>query len=333
MSVVFLTGYSGFIGGHLCRALLEQGHTLHLLGRTAPQGLAAYQGYWKWFQGDIESKDLVQDAMKSCEFGFHLAGYARLWSKDPSIWFRINTLGAENVMEAALQLGMKRLIHTSTAGTIGPSMPGIPANEETIRLHDFFHPYESSKFLSEERALRYAQRGLDVVVVNPTRVYGPGELSESNAFTRLADKYLKGQWNTLPGDGSRLGSYAWINDVVHGLMAAMERGRTGERYLLGGENLSYTTFFEVLAEVSGKQVKMKPVALPVMLAFSKMQTWKADLTGKPPLIVPSWVKKYAYDWAVDSSKAVNELGYPLTSFKEGMAETVKFLKSNNQLAG
>lgn len=302
---------------------------LHLLGRSAPQQLDKFHDKWKWFPGDIESKELVQEAMAGCEFGFHLAGYAKLWSKDPSIWFRINTLGAENVMEAALQLGLRRLVHTSTAGTIGPSLPGIPANEETIRLHDFFHPYESSKFLSEERALRYAQRGLDVVVVNPTRVYGPGELSESNAFARLAGMYLKGQWNTLPGDGSRLGSYAWIDDVVHGMMAALERGRTGERYLLGGENLSYTDFFRQLAEVSGKQVKMKPVALPLMLAFSKMQTWKAELTGKPPLIVPSWVKKYAFDWAVDSSKAVNELGYNLTSFREGMEKTVKFLLAHN----
>ncbi len=331
MSVVFLTGYSGFIGGHLGQLLLEQGHTLHLLGRSSPQGLEQYQNHWKWTKGDIESKELVREAMEGCEFGFHLAGYARLWSKDPSIWFRINTQGAENVMEAALQLGMRRLIHTSTAGTIGPSLPGIPANEETIRHHDFFHPYESSKFLSEERALRYAQRGLDVVVVNPTRVYGPGELSESNAFARLADLYLKGKWNTLPGDGSRLGSYAWIEDVVHGIMAALERGRTGERYLLGGENLSYTEFFKILAEVSGKSVKMKPVALPLMLTFSKMQTWRAELTGKPPLIVPSWVRKYEYDWAVNSSKAVDELGYTLTPFRDGMAETVKFLlerKSN-----
>ena len=328
MSTVFLTGYSGFIGGHLVKRLLKEGHKLHLLGRTAPTGLEEYREQIVWIKGDIESKTNIISAMEGCETAFHLAGYAKLWSKDPSIWFRINTLGAENIMEAAHQLHLKRLVHTSTAGTIGPS--GIqPANEETIRLHDFFHPYESSKFLSEERALRYAQRGLDLVVVNPTRVYGPGELSESNAFSRLAALYLQGRWNTLPGDGNRLGSYAWIGDVVDGMLAAMKQGRSGERYLLGGENLSYADFFRQLETISGKQVQMKTVSLPLMLIFSQIQTWRANLTGKPPLIVPSWVRKYAYDWSVDSGKAVMELNYPLTSFQKGMTETVNWLQNGN----
>lgn len=326
MSTVFLTGYSGFIGGHLSKTLLEKGHNLRLLGRSAPKGLEGYSNQIHWTPGDIASITQLHAAMEGCEIGYHLAGFAKLWSKDPSIWFQVNTLGAENVMKVALEQGLNRLVHTSTAGTIGPSHERSGAHEETIRLHDFFHPYESSKFLSEERALRYAQRGLDVVIVNPTRVYGPGELSESNAFVRLASMYLQGQWNTLPGDGSRLGSYAWIDDVVNGMIAAMENGRTGERYLLGGANLSYSDFFQILSEVSGHQVKMKPVPLSVMLAFARIQTWRAAITGKPPLIVPSWVKKYAYDWAVDSSKANNELGYSITPFRVGMDATVQWLR-------
>jgi farnesol dehydrogenase len=163
-------------------------------------------------------------------------------------------------------------------------------------------------------------------MVNPPRIYGPGIITESNAVTRLIKLYMAGKWKIMPGDGKRTGSYVYIDDVVNGHILAMQSGRSGERYILGGVNASYNEFFELLAKIAGKKIKL--IKLPVwamMLAGNAIQLY-TKISGKPPLLTPPWIKKYYYDWSLNSEKAQQELGYTYIPLEEGLQKTVDWLK-------
>ena len=165
-------------------------------------------------------------------------------------------------------------------------------------------------------------------MVNPPRIYGPGIITESNAVTRLVKLYMAGKWRILPGDGKRTGSYVHVDDIVDGHILAMQHGRSGERYALGGVNASYNEFFTLLAKLTGK--KRHLINLPIwamMLAGNFLQLY-ARLTGKPPLLTPPWIRKYHYDWSIDSGKAQKELGYSFISLEDGLRKTIDWLKNN-----
>jgi farnesol dehydrogenase len=319
---VFISGATGFIGQHVATRLTLKGHKVHALARSN-KDLPKSKGIIH-FQGDITDKESIKRAMESCTHGIHLAGFAKIWAPTDEPYFTINTIGAENVFEAALNCGLQRLVFTSTAGTIGPSYDS-PANENHVRLHDFFSPYESSKFMAEEKALRYAMKGLPIIILNPTRVFGPGQLSESNGFVRLAIMFRKGSWKNIPGDGHRLGNYVFVDDVVDAHLNALELGTIGERYLLGGENISYNAFFDVLKMLSGLNPSMKHIPLWLMRLFAKIQVAKAKRNNTSPLISPEWIEKYRYDWAVDSSKAIQAGLFSPRTFTQGMSQTFQWL--------
>src|SRR5262249_29540362 len=151
--------------------------------------------------------------------------------------------------------------------------------------------------------------GMNIVIVNPPRVYGPGIATESNAVTKLVRLYLKGKWKIMPGDGKRTGSYVYVDDVINGHILAMQKGRRGERYILSGVNASYNEFFDLLAEVTNKKVKLYHLPVWIMMVAGYIIMARTKLTGKAPLLTPKWIKKYFHDWSFDCSKAQQELGY------------------------
>jgi farnesol dehydrogenase len=157
-------------------------------------------------------------------------------------------------------------------------------------------------------------------------VYGPGLLSDSNGVTKMVKMYLDGKFRLLPGDGNSIGNYVFIDDVVEGHVLAMQRGRAGERYILGGGNASFNDFFRVLAGLTGQQVRMFKVPLPVMHLVARFMEMRANLTGTPPVLTPPWVKRYSYNWELSSEKAQAELGYAPMSFERGLVDTMKWLR-------
>lgn len=324
---VFITGATGYIGANLALKLANAGHTVHALVRSPEKAVMLDHPNIKLFKGDLLDIASIHQAIQSCEAVFHLAAYARVWAEDPATYFEINVDGTKNVMQAALDAGAHKMVYTSTAGVLGPSY-GQPSTEDTTRIVDFFNEYESSKIISENWALYYLKQGLEIVIVYPPRVYGPGVMSESNAVSKLIEQYIGGKWKLMPGDGRRTGCYAYIDDITDGHIKALERGTPGERYILGGENVDYRQLFELIRKHSGVRQKLFKVPMPLMLAFGQSQMLKNRLTGKPPLLTPSWVKKYLYDWSLSSEKAIKELGYTITPLDEGIRQTVNWLKNN-----
>lgn len=323
---IFITGSTGFIGQKLANALVSNGHEVRALVRSASKVKEIEHPHITPVQGDLFNTDALNRGMEGCDEVYHLAAFASVWAKDDT-FRKVNIHGTENILDAALQQGVKKTVVTSTAGVIGPAIDG-PVHEATPRQVDFFTEYESTKYESEEKIRERAATGQHIVIVNPTRVYGPGPLNVSNSVTKIVKQYIEGKWKFMPGDGMSTGNYVFVDDVINGHILAMENGRSGERYLLGGEDATYHQLFDVIAEVGGKKLRLYKMPLGAMLTFGRVQLFLAENFGKQPMITPGWVKKYLYKWSVSSAKAQTELGYQITPLKNGIEHTVNWLRNN-----
>lgn len=319
-----VTGATGFIGANLCHALANKGYIVHALYRSEEKAKAIQHPNITLFRGNILDNASMENAIKGCEFVFHLAAYAQVWAKSNQTFYELNYKATENLFKLALTYDVKRVVFTSTAGTIGPSLNGR-VDEGTTRDTGFFSEYERTKHLAEELAREYSSKGLEVITVNPTRVYGPGELSVSNSVTKMIKQYVHGKFRFLPGNGKSIGNYVFIDDVVRGHLQALERGKPAERYILGGNNISYVEFFELLSDVSGKKNKMYLLPLSWMLVIANMMLVASKLTGIKPLITPGWVRKFNHHWNVSSKKAQNQLNYNPVPLREGLKKTVNWI--------
>lgn len=323
---IFITGATGYIGNILAKKLANEGHTIHALCRNVHTEVLQHPDI-KIFPGDITDPSSIQKAIEGCEQVYHLAAFARVWSKDPSTYYKLNVEGAANVFDAARNAGVQKIVFTSTGGTLGPSKDH-PVKEDDERIGEPFTAYEASKTEAEALCRSYCNKyNMHIVTVNPPRVYGPGIITESNAVTRLVKLYMAGKWKIMPGDGKRTGSYVYVDDVVNGHILAMQKGRAGERYNLGGVNASYIEFFDLLGRLAGKKLSLIKLPVWAMMATGKVLELYTKLTGKAPLLTPPWIRKYYYDWNVDSSKAQRELGYSFISLEEGLQKTIDSLKT------
>lgn len=325
---IFISGATGYIGSKLALRLAEEGHVVHAIYRSISKTEIIQHKNIKLFKADILDVESIEKAMKDCEQVYHMAAFAKVWEKDPSIIYRLNIEGAMNVIKVAIELQVKKIVVTSTAGVFGPSISG-KVNEESVPEY-YFIDYERSKALLEKILLTISAAGTEIVIVNPSRVYGPGVLSESNGVTRMIMQYIRGKWRFIPGKGKSIGNYVFIDDVVNGHILAMSKGLSGEKYILGGENISYNDFFKLLAELSGKKYRLFKVTLFFMLMVSQIMLFMAKVFGINPPIIPSLVKKFNMNFDVSSDKACRDLSYVPTSLREGFSITLDWIK-NTQL--
>lgn len=324
---IFITGASGFIGARLAERLVSENHNVSVMLRSDVRpnfyGIERVSA----IRGDIFDKTALKLGMQGCDWVFHLAAFTKPWSKDPSLSSQINITGTENVLDIALETGVKKVIITSTAGTMGYSKNGKPVGEST-NIDPVLHTlYERTKAEAERKAVAFSKNGLDVIIVNPTRVYGPGKLTKSNSLTKILKSYISGKWRIIPGDGKAIGNYVFVDDVVEGHILAARFGRSGERYILGGENNSFNGFFKIAGEVSGKERAMIRIPFIFLEKMARLIMFISNLTGIPPLITTEWLEKYSKDWIMSSEKAEAELGYKITPLKKGIFNTLQWLKS------
>lgn len=321
----FITGATGFIGNKLALKLANQGVIIHALCRSTSDISTLQHPNIKIFPGDVTDFSRIAEAIQGCEYAYHLAAYARVYAKDKDEYFRINIQGTKNICDAALKSGVKKIVITSTIVTFGPT--GKNLESETIKRTEnvFYTTYEHSKYLAEKVVDEYTQMGLNATTVNPTRVFGPGLMNESNSVTIMIQMYLKKKMRGILGDGNGVGNYSYVDDVVDGHILAMEKGRVGEKYILGGDNVSYNQFFQLISEITGKKLFQFKIPYPAVITFSKIEEMRAKLFGGSPLITPEWVKTFALDWVYTSKKAEQELCYKYTTLREAMRKTIDWL--------
>ncbi|HNX82901.1 MAG: SDR family oxidoreductase [Bacteroidales bacterium] len=323
-----LTGSNGFIGRRLVEELSAGGNKVKCLVRSPEKfrELSSLPGVTP-IVGDLDAVDVLEEASACCDTVFHLAAYAKPWSKDRSLPYRINVAGTENVLRAARKAGVRRFVFTSSAAVIGPSPGTEPIDESFLRTVPWFNEYEETKAAAEELVRSYNRDGMECVIVNPTRVYGPGPINESNSVTKMISLYARGRWRIIPGDGKCVGNYVMVDDVVRGHILAAQKGRPGEQYILGGENLTFDTFFDTLATLTGRRLWLVKMPVSLMSAAAGVMEWQASFTGIPPLITPSWIKKYLNHWSLSSRKATEDMGYQPRPFAEGAKITMEWLQS------
>lgn len=322
---IFVTGSTGFIGSRLVAKLASEGHTVHALYRSEKKIASDLPSNIIFFKGDLTRAESLEAAMQGCDAVIHTAAFACVWHRDEKVIYDLNVASTSLILKIAAGMGIRRSVVTSSAAVFGPSGVRTLNENDPEPLH-FFIPYERSKALMEKEVARLVSAGQDIVIVNPTRLYGPGPLNDANSVTRLVKMYCEGKWHFLPGNGESIGNYVFVDDVVNGIELALFKGRSGNRYILGGENASYRELFQLVEKLSGVHHRLFRFPLPFMLGVAGAMTLFAKITGIPPMITPGLVRKYDHQWKLSSDKARSELGYNPISLEEGLSATLQWLK-------
>lgn len=327
---VLLTGGTGFLGKNAARCLATRGHDVRVLARAGsdltglPEGIAIARG-------DVTDLDSLRRAAEGCEAVLHLAALVKVWMPDPKRFEAVNVGGLRNVLEAA-RAASARLVYTSSFMAVGPAGP-TPADESQVHPgRPYRNAYERTKAEADVVARAAAAAGGDVVLLYPGVVYGPGDLTEGNLVAKLVTDHLNGRLPGLIGPADRLWSYSFVEDVAEGHAIALEKGKAGERYFLCGENRTLTELFALLEQLTSVAAPRRHIPFGVASLLGRAMWLWAELTGLPPQMTAGEVGVFREHWAYSSAKAERELGYRSRPLREGLAQTVAWLRQAGRLA-
>ena len=325
MSRVFVTGGSGVIGGALIARLVERGEEVHALARSDAAVAAVQKRGARPVRGDALDAEALVRGMEGCSLAFHVAGVNALCVKDPGAMRRVNVDGAVVAVQAAKRAGVPRLVHTSSAATVGEA-PGAIGNEETTHRGWFLSTYEETKTEGERAALAAAAEiGQDVVSVNPSSVQGPGRASGTG---RILLAFLDGRLRVFV---QTYVSMVDIGDCIEGHLLAAERGRSGERYLLNGMTLTISEALALAADVAGveRSPRLVPRALATVAAGAVEGAFR--LARRSPPVCREMVRTLLHGHRYDASRAERELGVHYTSPRETVRRTVEWARAEGLL--
>ena len=324
-----VTGATGFIGGNLARELLSDGHEVRVLCRvgadmTNVEGLDVEVAV-----GDLRDRVSLDRAMEGREALFHAAALYSLWSPDPGDFARTNVEGTVNILEAAKGAGVGRVVYTSTASVFGHWKGGpIPNESSRCTPDEIVDGYHRTKFLAEEKALEYCERGLDVVIVNPTAPVGPWD-PKPTPTGRIVLDFIRRRMPAYIDTGINIVD---VRDVVRGHVLAYEKGKVGERYILGNRNVALKELLEVMGRVTGMSAPR--VKLPYGLAMTLARVdhlFSVKLLNRAPRVPVSGVRMARHPMYFDCSKAVSELGMPQTPIEEALRDAVTWFKGRGTM--
>ena len=313
-------GSTGFVGSHVARQLAAAGHTVRVLVRhssnlQALEGLAVER-----VEGDLRDMPSLDRAMKGVHQVFHVAADYRLWTRNPAEIYESNVEGTRRILEVAAQAGVDRVVYTSTVATVAVPVHGddLPNEGTHASLDQMVGHYKRSKFLAELEAMKAARSGVPVVIVNPTAPVGPGDWKPTPTGRIIVD-FLNGRMPAYVDTGLNL---VPVEDVAAGHLLAAEKGRIGERYILGGLNLTLKQILERLAAITGRPAPRLRLPHAVALAAGYADEWFSRLTGREPQIPVEGVKMSRHRMFVASGKAERELGYRPGSIEAALERAV-----------
>ena len=325
--IALVTGGNGFVGSHVVRALLARGDHVRVLlrekaDRSALNGLDVELAI-----GDLRDAPSVERATKGCDEVYHVAADYRLWLTDPAPMYATNVEGTKNVIRAARAAGVKRIVHTSTVGALGIPHGGIGREDTPVTLAQMPGHYKRSKFLAEQEALKAAREGAPVVIVNPSTPIGEYDYKPTPTGRIIVD-FLNRRMPAYVDTGLNLVDAA---DCARGHLLAAERGRIGEKYILGGENLTLKEFLARLAALSG--LSAPRVRIPYAVAFGFALSAEAvsrTITHRAPRASLTEVRMARKHMFFDSSKARAELGYETGPVDEALRRAIEFFRSSSR---
>jgi dihydroflavonol-4-reductase len=322
----FVTGATGFLGSHVARVLAEQGAELRLLVRPSSDLRNIEDLNADRVVGDLRDSASIETALSGCDVVFHVAADYRLWVRDPVEMYRSNVEGTRCLLEAARKQGVRRVVYTSSVATMGFTSNGSLADEESpVSLADMIGPYKRSKFMAEQVAVEAAGSGVDVVIVNPTTPIGERDIKPTPSGRILVD-FLKRKFPAYVETGLNLVD---ATECARGHIQALEKGRSGERYILGGENLTLKQILDRLAAITG--LKSPTVRLPYVFALAtgvvdEMVTGR--LLGREPRATIDAVRMGRKMMFVSSAKAERELGWRTVPVDGALRRSVDWFRGH-----
>ncbi len=323
---VFITGATGFLGSHVARVLAERGADLRLLVRSTSnlknlEGLKAETA-----MGDLRDAASLEKAISGCDTVFHVAADYRLWVRDPHEMYRSNVEGTRALLEAARKSGVRRVVYTSSVATIGFRKDEQPADEESpVSLTDMIGHYKRSKFMAEQIAMEAGRGGMEVVTVNPTTPIGEQDVKPTPTGRIVVD-FLKRKFPAYVETGLNLVD---VRECAKGHVAALEKGRTGERYILGGEDLTLKQILDKLSRITG--LPSPKIKLPYFFAFMAGVAGEY-ITGKllrgDPRATLDTVRMGKKKMFASSGKAERELGWKIVPVDNALERAVEWFQAN-----
>ena len=327
MNNILVTGGTGFLGSNLAASLLEQGCSVRILRRPGSDLRAIGTLDVEHALGDVRDIGSLLKAMKGCDTVFHTAAIISHWRKERPLMFDVNIMGTHNVVEACLQLGIRRLIHTSSTAAIGFPEHGSLA-DETCRFN--WEPYDVgyriSKHQAEMEIHRGVKLGLDAVMVNPTVIIGPRDI-HFHGGQLIRDVYKRKIFYYVRGGMS----IAYVDDVVQGHLLAARYGRTGERYILSGENLSRREVIGTIAEIVGGIKPLFRLPTSIVKIVATASEFIANVLQRRPWVTRELLAGSNLSYHLSCSKAQSELGYTFTPFREAVQKTFTWYREHGLL--
>lgn len=320
-----VTGGTGFIGANVARELVAAGATVRVLARPGGDRRALDGARVEIADGDLLDPASVRRAVAGAQTVYHVAADFRLWTRDPAALYRTNVEGTRTVLEAAGEAGVGRIVYTSTIAVLGIPKDGRPGTEDTpVTLGDMVGHYERSKFLAEEVALDLARRGLPVVVVNPSAPLGPWDVKPTPTGQMILD-FMRGRMVATVDTGINA---VHVRDVARGHLLAAERGKPGERYILGHRNMSLIELFGILGEITGRRPPRFRVPHAIAWLAAAGSEGLARVTGRPPAIPLAAVRMARKRMYFSPARAVRELGLPQTDVRTALADAVAWFEAH-----
>jgi len=321
-----VTGTTGFLGSAVARELIRSGRGVRVLVRKGAdlrniEGLDAEVVY-----GDLRDSESLNAALQDCDALYHIAAFYSLWHRDRKLMYDINVGGTRNILEAARRADLRRVVYTSTVGCIGLNDNGTPGNEMTpFNTATLSNDYKRSKYEAEQVALEYARGGLPVVIVNPSAPVGPRDIKPTPTG-KIVQDFLNGHMPAYLDTGLNLID---VRDCARGHVLAEERGKVGERYILGNRNMSLKEILDTLASLTG--LRAPSIQMPYWAAYSAGWVCEAVsnfITHKPPAVPLGGVKMAKYHMYFDPGKAVRELGLPQNPVEQALGDAVHWMREH-----
>ena len=323
---VFVTGATGFVGSHVAQLLCAQGADLRVLVRATSRMENIADLKADRVVGDLRDPDSLKKAMAGCEFVFHVAADYRLWVRDPEEMYQCNVEGTQAILRAAQQTGVRRVIYTSSVATMGFSTSGQIADEASpVTLEDMVGPYKRSKFMAEQIALAAGRKGANVVVVNPTTPIGDQDIKPTPTGRIIVD-FLKRKFPAYVDTGLNIVD---VKDVARGHLLAMEKAVPGERYILGGENLTLKQILDKLSALTGLPSPQTKVPHAVALGFAVLdQFFTGTIMRKEPRATIDAVRMGRKKMFASSAKAEQELGHRVLPVEEALRRAADWFQAH-----
>jgi dihydroflavonol-4-reductase len=321
----FVTGATGFVGCHVARVLAEQGADLRLLVRANSnvKNIEALKA--ERVIGDLCDPASFSKALAGCDVVFHVAADYRLWVRDPDRMYQTNVEGTRAILQTTRQQKVRRMVYTSSVATMDFSGDRPAEESSPVSLDRMVGPYKRSKFMAEELVMQAARGGMDVVVVNPTTPIGEQDIKPTPTGRIVVD-FLKEKFPAYVDTGLNLVD---VNECARGHMAALERGRSGERYILGGENLTLKQILDKLAAITGLPSPRLRVPYVVALATGVVdQVFTGHILGREPRVTIDAVRMGRKKMFASSGKAVRELGWKTVSVDGALRRAVEWFRLN-----